>query len=73
MNKKEKSIQILMEELQQSLQVLSKENLPIEEALSEYAKAATLIESCYKNLNIAQLKVQEIDEHLAALEERDGI
>ncbi len=71
MSKKSKNMQTLMEELQNSLHILSNDHLKIEESINEYTKAAYLIEKCYQSLNEAKLQVQEIDDRLAALEDHD--
>ncbi len=73
MSKKPKNMQALMEELQQSLDTLSNEQLQIEDSIKEYTKAAALIEKCHHCLHDAKLQVKEIDERLFALEDQDGV
>ncbi len=72
MSKKAQNIENLLEELQDTLSNMSSEELSIEEAIKEYAKAAKIIQMSQQRLNEAKLEIQEIDQQIMALGDEEN-
>lgn len=64
MAKPKKSFEASLEELEQILAAVANEDTPLDEAVTLYAKAAKLVDSCNQALKDAQLRVQEIDDYM---------
>ncbi len=73
MSKKTPGIEALLQELQHTLDLMSSGDLSLEDSIKEYAKAASLIEQCHGRLQEAKLQIEDIEEHLTALEGEDEL
>ena len=64
-NKKAVDFESAQQKLEEILQRLSEDDVPLDESVSLYAKASELIAQCSAALKKAEMKVQEIDASLA--------
>ncbi|MDL2252978.1 exodeoxyribonuclease VII small subunit [Ruminococcaceae bacterium OttesenSCG-928-I18] len=67
MSKKEKTIEEMIQELQDILDGISSEETDINTSIKEYAKAASLIEKCQQRLCTAKVQIDEIDQKMTQL------
>ena len=63
--KKAVDFESAQQKLEEILQLLSEDDVPLDECVSLYAKAAELIAQCWAALKKDEMKVQEIDASLA--------
>ena len=63
--KKAVDFESAQQKLEEILQRLSEDDVPLDESVSLYAKASELIGQCSAALKKAEMKVQEIDASLA--------
>ena len=63
-----------MSELETILNKMENEDISLDESLSLYAKAASLIQTCNQQLQDAQIRVDEINQTLVPMEnDEDGV
>ncbi len=62
-----------LQQLEEIMNRMTKDELSLNESISYYAKAAELIKSCSEQLSHAKVQVEEIDTQMVAIEDEYGL
>lgn len=73
MKKNELSFETAMTELEGILSKLSDNDVPLDESIELYSRAAELITVCNQKLSTATVRIREIDEIIAEMENGDDL
>lgn len=70
-DKKPLSFEMAMAQLEEILQAMNSEETSLEESIRLYARAAQLVKESHSLLEAAEVRIQEIDEVFAAMEDEE--